>query len=63
LVLETVESAPPTNAFAVAAFGCHIYANQLTLTMNYHREHFDSSEATRFMATVVERLQNSVTSD
>ena len=55
MTVETVDGAPPVSSFA-ATFGCHWYAGELVMTMNYDRHQFGIAAAHQLMSAYVERL-------
>ena len=58
LVLNSVVMVPPTDASTTLTVGCNLYAERLTVAMNYHRQQFAESDATQFLKLFVKRLQN-----
>ena len=56
LLLETVSGAPPVSSFP-ATFGCHWYAGELILAMNYDRHRLAKNDANRLLSSYVQQLE------
>ena len=59
LVLNSVVIVPPSEASAPVTFGCNLYADSLTVALNYHQRSFPKSDADRFLSAYVDRLTSS----
>ncbi len=63
LVLNSVVIVPPTEASAPVTFGCSMYAERLTVAVNFHQPSFSKLEADRFLDAYVDRLTNSASAN
>ncbi len=59
LMLTSVAMVPPVDDTTPLTFGCNIYAERLSVAVNYRREQFSETDAKGLLEDFVNRLKNS----